>query len=211
MSVTPAGREAILQRIREANRKRADTRHPGPFQSGRLSEQAGDARRQRIGAFVTAFEQAGGSVRHATSEEAAFGAVAELVDGPTVSYGVGVPEPFRALLERDDLRMVDAADATTAVSMARGAVAETGSLIMDARDGRRPQLLSPRHVILLRAADVYSTLRDGLTAIEGDLPSAVGLHSGPSKSADIGKIMVKGVHGPGEIIALLLDYEAQTG
>jgi L-lactate dehydrogenase complex protein LldG len=37
-----------------------------------------------------------------------------------------------------------------------------------------------------------------------DLPSAVGLHSGPSKSADIGHIMVKGVHGPGRLIAAVI-------
>ena len=31
------------------------------------------------------------------------------------------------------------------------------------------------------------------------------LHSGPSKSADIGQVMVTGVHGPGRVVALLLD------
>ena len=36
------------------------------------------------------------------------------------------------------------------------------------------------------------------------LPSAIGLHSGPSKSADIGQVLVRGVHGPGRVIAVLV-------
>ncbi|MGC8905434.1 LUD domain-containing protein, partial [Thermus sp.] len=36
------------------------------------------------------------------------------------------------------------------------------------------------------------------------LPAALGLHSGPSKSADIGQVMVKGVHGPGRLVVVVL-------
>ena len=90
------------------------------------------------------------------------------------------------------------------MSLARGAVAETGSLIMDARDGRRAQLLVPTHVVFVRTRDVYATLREALTELADDLPSAIGFHSGPSKSADIGQILVKGVHGPGRLVAVLM-------
>ena len=37
------------------------------------------------------------------------------------------------------------------------------------------------------------------------LPRALGLHSGPSKSADIGQVMVKGVHGPGRLVVVVLE------
>jgi L-lactate dehydrogenase complex protein LldG len=88
--------------------------------------------------------------------------------------------------------------------MARAAVGETGSLVMDARDGRRAQLLVPTHVVFVQEAHVLATLRDALRDVRADLPSAIGLHSGPSKSADIGQIMVKGVHGPGRVVAVLI-------
>jgi L-lactate dehydrogenase complex protein LldG len=91
------------------------------------------------------------------------------------------------------------------VSMARGAVAETGSLIMDARDGRRAQLLVPTHVVFVHTRDIYATLREALIDLVDDLPSAIAFHSGPSKSADIGQIVVKGVHGPGRLVAVLID------
>jgi len=89
--------------------------------------------------------------------------------------------------------------------MARGAIAETGSLMMDARDGRRTQLLAPTHVVFVRAAQVHATFREALLAVRTDLPSAIGLHSGPSKSADIAQTLVKGVHGPGRLIVVVIE------
>jgi L-lactate dehydrogenase complex protein LldG len=77
--------------------------------------------------------------------------------------------------------------------------------VLDARDGRRTQLLAPTHVVLLDPATVHATARDAFLALQDDLPSAIGLHSGPSKSADIGQVMVKGVHGPGRLVALVVE------
>ncbi len=91
--------------------------------------------------------------------------------------------------------------------MARGAIAETGSLLMDGRDGRRAQLLPPTHDAFVRATAVHRTFREAPVAMRDDLPSAIGLHSGLSKSADIGHIMVKGVHGPGRLIAVVIGEE----
>jgi L-lactate dehydrogenase complex protein LldG len=94
--------------------------------------------------------------------------------------------------------------AALGVSVATGAIAETGSLVLDARDGRRSQLLAPTHVVFVREKDIHPTMVYALGRLRQDLPSAVGLHSGPSKSADIGQILVRGVHGPGRIIAAVV-------
>ena len=59
-------------------------------------------------------------------------------------------------------------------------------------------------MVLVRQRDVHATFREALAAVRDDLPSALGLHSGPSKSADIGHVMVKGVHGPGRLVALIV-------
>ena len=74
---------------------------------------------------------------------------------------------------------------------------------MCARDGRRAQLLPPVLVVLLDATTVHATLADALGAVRDELPAAIGLHSCPSKSADIGQVMVKGVHRPGRVIAVV--------
>jgi L-lactate dehydrogenase complex protein LldG len=100
----------------------------------------------------------------------------------------------------------DPSAAEAGASLAFGAVAETGSLIMTPQDGRRAQLLPPVHVVFVDQAKIYKTLSEGLVALKNDLlPSAVGLHSGPSKSADIGQVLVKGVHGPGRVISVIVE------
>jgi len=85
------------------------------------------------------------------------------------------------------------------VSRALAGVAETGSVVLSSREGRRGQLLVPRHLVWLFEADLYGTLLEALRAVREEDAAALALHSGPSKSADIGQIMVQGVHGPGEL------------
>jgi L-lactate dehydrogenase complex protein LldG len=120
-------------------------------------------------------------------------------DFDSVTIGVTVPPQLRPMTTTRGSH-----EAGLGVSVARGAIAETGSLLMDARDGRRTQLLAPTHVVFVRAADVHETFRGALLSVREDLPSAIGLHSGPSKSADIAQTLVTGVHGPGRLIAVVI-------
>jgi L-lactate dehydrogenase complex protein LldG len=55
---------------------------------------------------------------------------------------------------------------------------------------------------------IHATFREALAAVRPDLPSAIGLHSGPSKSADIAQTLVTGVHGPGRLIVVVIEPEA---
>jgi L-lactate dehydrogenase complex protein LldG len=145
-------------------------------------------------------EAAGGEVIRQPGLEAAAAWLAELASAfETAAVGATVPRELRP-----PLPVASPVSADLGVSHARGAIAETGSLLLDARDGRQSQLLAPTHVVFVRATDVHATFRDALREIRDDLPSAVGLHSGPSKSADIGHVMVKGVHGPGRLIAVVI-------
>ena len=116
---------------------------------------------------------------------------------------------------REWIEATDPSEVEVGVSLAYGAVAETGSLIMTPQDGRRAQLLPPVHVVFVDQAKIYETLCEGLLALKNEiypgdgegrsLPSAVGLHSGPSKSADIGQVLVKGVHGPGRVVTVIVE------
>ena len=89
--------------------------------------------------------------------------------------------------------------------MARWAAADTGSLVLPSDQGRAAQLLPPVHLVWVERDRVLPTLADALERAEAEgLPAALALHSGPSKSADIGQVLVTGIHGPGRVVAAVL-------
>ncbi|MEE8148228.1 MAG: LUD domain-containing protein [Longimicrobiales bacterium] len=195
-------RERILSRVREANREREPVSHPGPLpEASEPPGPFGDAgRADPVGSFESRLRAAGGEVVRLADEAAARTWLEEFVaDFETVSICEGVPDALQPALTE-----ASPSEAALGVSAAVGAAAQTGSLLLSSREGRRPQLLPPVHLVWVRARDVRTTLGEALLACRDDLPATLALHSGPSKSADIGQILVTGVHGPGRIIAAIV-------
>jgi len=195
-------RENILSRVREANRDREPISHPGSLPEA--AEPPGPlgaaGRADPVGAFENRLRAAGGEVVRLVDEEAARRWMEKFAGGfESVSVCSGVPDALRPTLPE-----APPAEAALGVSAAVGAAAQTGSLLLSSREGRRSQLLPPVHLVWVRAQDVYTTLGEALESCREDLPATLALHSGPSKSADIGQILVTGVHGPGRIIAAIL-------
>ena len=188
-------RERILERVRQALRDRPRVPHPGE-----LSTAVPDAA-PPVEHFAERFQAAGGEVRRFADADAACRWLDGFAAGfASVSHGAGVPAKLAVPAPEAPPR-----EAALGVSVARAAAAESGSLVLSSRDGRRTQLLPPVHVVLVDAGTVAGTLGEALSACRDDGGAALALHSGPSKSADIGQVMVTGVHGPGRVIALLLD------
>ena len=199
-------RDRILGRVRSALIPRDRAPHPGPLATTQPSHDAND-RGEGVAEFTERLEAAGGEVvRLADVREAGAWLEKLVLDFAGVAIGATVPEQLRP-----SARPASAEEADLAVSVAVAGVAETGSLILDARDGRRVQLLAPNHVVFVEARDVHATLADALSALRNDLPSALGLHSGPSKSADIGQVVVTGVHGPGRLVAAVVGSGQKGG
>jgi L-lactate dehydrogenase complex protein LldG len=90
------------------------------------------------------------------------------------------------------------------ITRAVGAIAETGSIILnDATTARRLGALAPWvHIAVLRREEVLANVAQAV-AVLGDDPNIIWC-TGPSKTADVEGILIEGVHGPGRQIALLL-------
>jgi L-lactate dehydrogenase complex protein LldG len=90
------------------------------------------------------------------------------------------------------------------ITRASGAIAESGTLILDDdRTSHRLAALSPWvHVAVLERREIHRTIPDAIANF-GDSPNIIWC-TGPSKTADVEGILIEGVHGPGEQIALLL-------
>jgi L-lactate dehydrogenase complex protein LldG len=93
------------------------------------------------------------------------------------------------------------------VSEAPYGLADTGSVVLAAspEEPRARSLLPFVHVSLLREDRILPGLEELFEAVGGDLPSALAIVTGPSRSADIEQMLVVGVHGPGEVHVVLVD------
>jgi L-lactate dehydrogenase complex protein LldG len=92
------------------------------------------------------------------------------------------------------------------ISRALYGLADTGSIVLAASpdEPRARSLLPFIHVSLLSAESIVPGLADLFEAVASELPSALAIVTGPSRSADIEQKLVIGVHGPGEVHVVLL-------
>jgi L-lactate dehydrogenase complex protein LldG len=92
-----------------------------------------------------------------------------------------------------------------AVSRALYALADTGSVVLAAspEEPRARSLLPEVHVSLLAEERILPGLAELFEALGGELPSALAIVTGPSRSGDIEQQLVVGVHGPGEVHVVL--------
>jgi L-lactate dehydrogenase complex protein LldG len=86
------------------------------------------------------------------------------------------------------------------VSEASYGLADTGSVVLMAspEEPRARSLLPEVHISLLREDRILPGLDELFAALGGELPSALAIVTGPSRSADIEQSLTVGVHGPGE-------------
>jgi L-lactate dehydrogenase complex protein LldG len=100
-------------------------------------------------------------------------------------------------------------EVAASVTGCRGGIAETGSLILwpDSHEPRLMSLVPPVHFVLLEAARIYSTFAEALGDQQwaADMPTNALLISGPSKTADIEQTLAYGVHGPKELVVLIIE------
>jgi L-lactate dehydrogenase complex protein LldG len=101
-----------------------------------------------------------------------------------------------------DRKRVD--DYAFGITRAAGAVAETGTIILnDSTTSRRLGALTPWvHVAVVERAKIFSDLPQAVASLGNE--SNVIWVTGPSKTADVEGILIEGVHGPGVQIALVV-------
>ena len=90
-------------------------------------------------------------------------------------------------------------------------VARTGTIVMSAaqQSGRTTSVYAPIHICIAYSSQLMYDLKDSLLFLKekysGNLPSLITFASGPSRTADIEKTLVTGVHGPKEVYCFLVE------
>lgn len=97
-----------------------------------------------------------------------------------------------------------------AITPCESLVARTGSVLMSSvpAQGRRLYAFAPVHIVVATEDQLVGFPEDALLQFQsrysGQLPSAFGFVTGPSRTADIEKTLVLGAHGPKELIIFVL-------
>ena len=209
-------RAIVMSAIRRALR-RTSAKEPAPTEiPGR--PQGLDSTVERTHAFRTRLESVNGEVHLVRDKDAARDLLMELVErrgwkdiavsgAPLVTHATSnlKADLFEGSQDRDRLAHCD-----LGITAVQHAIAETGTLVLfsHAESHRLTSLLPPVHIALVEQSQIVAGLGDALAlahgADGGEPPPLVTFITGPSRTGDIELTMVTGVHGPRELIVILI-------
>ncbi len=101
-------------------------------------------------------------------------------------------------------------------------VARTGTIVMSAaqQSGRTVSVYAPIHICIAYTNQLVYDVKDALQSMKekyarpddsvgqaGNIPSLITFATGPSRTADIEKTLVTGVHGPKEVYCFLVEAQ----
>ncbi len=92
-------------------------------------------------------------------------------------------------------------------------IARTGSILMTSaeKSGRTASVYAPIHICIAYTNQLVYDIKEGLQLLKEkytNLPSLITVATGPSRTADIEKSLVVGVHGPKEVYVFLVDRDS---
>jgi len=205
-------RENILHRVRTAlGRSPGDAPAPPPPVRLRVPEVPLE---DRIASLCTRVEALAGKT-YRTNDPAAV--VAELTANKTavasnapflVETGItALPNVRTGITDREELRAL-CATIDVGITAADYALADTGTLVMlsSPREARLISLLPPAHIAVVPRDRILTGLDELFTLVPNpaEITSSLVLITGPSRTADIEQILVRGVHGPGQISVIVV-------
>jgi L-lactate dehydrogenase complex protein LldG len=100
-----------------------------------------------------------------------------------------------------------AADAAVGISQMDWAIADTGSIAQDATaiEKRLVSTLSTTHIALVPSDRLVPDLRSFLAVQSPKDINYIALITGPSRTADIERVLTIGVHGPERLVIIFVD------
>lgn len=119
-----------------------------------------------------------------------------------------IEEHLKGLLIKEDLPEAD-----VSITSCEALIARTGSIMMSSaqESGRTVSVYAPVHICIAFTNQLVYDIRDGIELMtekyKNKIPSFITLATGPSRTADIEKTLVVGVHGPKDVYVFLVDSQ----
>lgn len=197
-----AAREEILRRVRTAL---AD--HPAPPVIPRDYRRAGSAPADAdADALADLFAERVADYRATVTRGGTTTDVLKRRGITRVVVPDGFPDAWRPQVARvpepADIGVLD--EVSAVVTTCRVAIAETGTIVLDAGPGMGPRALTlvpDYHLVVVRADQIVAGVPDAVAALDPTRPLT--WISGPSATSDIELDRVEGVHGPRTLDVLI--------
>lgn len=163
--------------------------------------------------FQASAEAIGAAIKRFNSATDAVSYVKGLAGEGPISASYLPPEIREAFRETVFAAQEDFADARLCVSFAKAGIASTGSLLLELADpnDRAATALPLIHAVFLKAstivADLYALQNHIAEGLSSSGTAYLSLTTGPSRTADIERVLTIGVHGPKELHVLVLEGE----
>lgn len=210
MNISPS-RENILKRIRQA----LAIETPMPFPQRAIPESVVLPLKQEIEVeFAQRFAALDGKFIYCINrQELAFqlGSLIRKQDWEKVYCVEQALEDVVTPIIGNRLNNSDLAQADVSITGCECLVARTGSIVLSSKltEGRTASVYAPIHICIAYTSQLVYDLGDAFQEIRkqhGDrFPSVVSVATGPSRTADIEKTLVVGVHGPKEVYLFLVE------
>ena len=209
MNVSPS-KENILKRIRQA----LATETPVPFPQREPAAVVPALKQDIEVEFAERFTALDGKFVYCINrQELAFqlGSLIRKMDWEKVYC---VEETLKPSLEGvigDRLFNADLSQADVSITGCESLVARTGSIVLSAAqtEGRTASVYAPIHVCVAFTSQLVYDIQDAFQQLKSKhgerFPSLVSFATGPSRTADIEKTLVVGVHGPKEVYLFLVE------
>jgi L-lactate dehydrogenase complex protein LldG len=167
-------------------------------------------------AFAEAFNKLGGKFIFCENEEELLEGIHSLYDVRGWKDVICTEPELLSLFHNNKLSFISGADganntADACITYSEALIARTGSFIISSKQnlGRVATVFYPVHIVVAYTNQVVKDIQHGLDQIKAkygpNTPSMINLNTGPSRTADIEKTLVVGVHGPAEVFCFLIN------
>ena len=206
-----SGKEAILKNVRKALIHSTDIPYPGIEKTDFSFD---GSQKDLALVFAEKFSSLLGNFSFCESEQDLYNQINALVEEKKWTEVYCSDENIKSALGSfgfSSFSEKPLKEADVSITICESLVARTGSMVLSSAvsSGRTTSVYAPVHICIAKVSQLVYDVKDALALLQkkyGDqLPSMISFATGPSRTADIEKTLVVGVHGPTEVYCFLLD------
>lgn len=204
-------KENILKRLQEAKNKRGDREMVSPDFSSSIYHEPD---KKLADSFQSNLELVGGNVVRVKNLNKVVAELEKFILTEKLEHIVCLePVLQESLKDRIEFQtsMNDLQHVQVGITTCEFLVAHLGSILVSSAlpSGRRMNVFPETHIVIAHKGQIVSYLDDAMEQLEkkypDQLPSSITNITGPSRTADIEKTLVMGMHGPRKLFVFLAD------